>query len=151
MVFEEEMDSKINDTTVEQLPQDDSIKSNSDKSADGAPLGYCFQAESLDDDALVSGASSTFGFQFVDRGSDTVNDSKKINTAQLIIFLSQLTFSLMERDIVGENDWNEYHLQFLIRRRQLAKLFMFQERIFRNDKDVCPSGSDFDWSFMFGS
>ena len=59
--------------SLDNLPQDDSIKSNSGKSADGAPFGYCFQAESPDDGALVSAASSTFGFQFVDRGSDTVS------------------------------------------------------------------------------
>ena len=32
-----------------------------------------------------------------------------------LIFLSQLTFSLMKRGVVGKKDWNEDHFQFLIR------------------------------------
>mmetsp|Transcript_17125 Transcript_17125/g.24863 ORF Transcript_17125/g.24863 Transcript_17125/m.24863 type:complete len:1786 (+) Transcript_17125:45-5402(+) len=36
---------------------------------DGAPLGYVYEAESPDEGALVSGASATYGFQFVGRNS----------------------------------------------------------------------------------
>ena len=32
-----------------------------------------------------------------------------------LVFLSQLTFSLMKRGVVCEKGWNEDHLQFLIR------------------------------------
>jgi dynein heavy chain len=32
-----------------------------------------------------------------------------------LIFLSQLTFNLMKRGIIGEQEWNEVHFQFLLR------------------------------------
>jgi magnesium-transporting ATPase (P-type) len=37
------------------------------KNADGAPMGYAYQAESPDEGALVSAASLTFGFQVIGR------------------------------------------------------------------------------------
>ncbi|GAX21711.1 phospholipid-transporting ATPase [Fistulifera solaris] len=39
---------------------------------DGAPLGYAYQAESPDEGALVSAASSTFGFQVVSRDTSGI-------------------------------------------------------------------------------
>lgn len=42
------------------------------KSADGAPMGYAYQAESPDEGALVSAASSNFGFQVVSRDSSGI-------------------------------------------------------------------------------
>ena len=43
------------------------------KSADGAPFGYAYQAESPDEGALVSAASLTFGFQVISRNSNGIN------------------------------------------------------------------------------
>ena len=43
-----------------------------EKSADGAPYGYAYQAESPDEGALVSAASSQFGFQVVTRDSNGI-------------------------------------------------------------------------------
>ncbi|OEU05887.1 putative phospholipid-translocating P-type ATPase, partial [Fragilariopsis cylindrus CCMP1102] len=42
---------------------------NDEKSADGAPFGYAYQAESPDEGALVSEASKGFGFQVISRDS----------------------------------------------------------------------------------
>lgn len=42
------------------------------KNSDGAPLGYAYQAESPDEEALVSAASSTFEFQVVARDSNGI-------------------------------------------------------------------------------
>ena len=55
------------------FPQDYPKDLKTDMSPDGAPLGYGYQAESPDDGALVSAASSTFGFQFIERDSDSIN------------------------------------------------------------------------------
>jgi len=41
-------------------------------SQDGAPFGYAYQAESPDEGALVSAASSTFGFQVITRDSNGI-------------------------------------------------------------------------------
>ena len=40
-----------------------------EKSADGAPMGYAYQAESPDEGALVSAASKSYGFQVISRDS----------------------------------------------------------------------------------
>ena len=42
------------------------------KNTDGAPMGYAYQAESPDEEALVSAASSLFGFQVVSRDSSGI-------------------------------------------------------------------------------
>lgn len=43
-----------------------------DKSPDGAPAGFAYQAESPDEGALVSAASLNFGFQVIDRDSNGI-------------------------------------------------------------------------------
>jgi magnesium-transporting ATPase (P-type) len=43
-----------------------------DKGRDGAPAGFAYQAESPDENALVSEASKTFGFQVVGRKSSEI-------------------------------------------------------------------------------
>jgi len=43
-----------------------------DKGQDGAPAGFAYQAESPDENALVSEASKTFGFQVVGRNSSGI-------------------------------------------------------------------------------
>ena len=43
-----------------------------DKGRDGAPAGFAYQAESPDENALVSEASKTFGFQVVGRNSSGI-------------------------------------------------------------------------------
>lgn len=42
------------------------------KNSDGAPAGYAYQAESPDEGALVSAASTTYGFQLVGRDSSGI-------------------------------------------------------------------------------
>ena len=42
------------------------------KNGDGAPIGFAYQAESPDEGALVSAASSTYGFQVVSRDSSGI-------------------------------------------------------------------------------
>jgi len=60
------------------LPKDDNHGGNetgnlmTGKAADGAPLGYAYQAESPDEGALVSEASTTFGVQVLDRDSSGI-------------------------------------------------------------------------------
>lgn len=48
------------------------------KSADGAPMGYAYQAESPDEGALVSAASSNFGFQVVSRDSSGIRLRREV-------------------------------------------------------------------------
>jgi magnesium-transporting ATPase (P-type) len=43
-----------------------------DKGRDGAPAGFAYQAESPDENALVSEASKTFGFQVIGRNSSGI-------------------------------------------------------------------------------
>lgn len=60
VVVEKDLDLKVKDITKGDSPA---------MAADGAPPGHAYQAESPDEGALVSEASTTFGFQVVSRDS----------------------------------------------------------------------------------
>ena len=59
--------------TVHSLGSGDIRDPALNKSADGAPVGYAYQAESPDEGALVSAASLTFGYQVVSRNAQGIN------------------------------------------------------------------------------
>jgi phospholipid-transporting ATPase len=48
------------------------------KNADGAPMGFAYQAESPDEGALVSAASSNFGFQVISRDSSGIRLRRQV-------------------------------------------------------------------------
>lgn len=48
------------------------------KNSDGAPMGFAYQAESPDEGALVSAASSNFGFQVISRDSSGIRLRREV-------------------------------------------------------------------------
>jgi magnesium-transporting ATPase (P-type) len=48
------------------------------KNSDGAPVGFAYQAESPDEGALVSAASSNFGFQVISRDSSGIRLRREV-------------------------------------------------------------------------
>jgi magnesium-transporting ATPase (P-type) len=77
-----------------------SIGRSMEKSKDGAPLGFAYQAESPDEGALVSAASKSFGFQVVGRDSSGI----RLRCAYPTIFSDQdIVAGLRSGDLAPKN------------------------------------------------
>lgn len=74
VVVEKDIDKKetISSGTTVRDPTIRGLVNGNEKNSDGAPMGFAYQAESPDEGALVSAASSLFGFQVVTRDSSGI-------------------------------------------------------------------------------